>query len=247
MCMLAVHDRQQLRLDCPATVARVLTMTTRLQMEEQRAGKHTDLPDFIFSFFQKRVGIPTAVVEVCVPDILDVILSACWYQSTFVTQTSLGCCCSQLIVQCCKLFQPPSTSACSAACRSATCHLRMQHSTPINCAASPRADGVQSAVRAVQGVIRRRLLAVPGRAAWRREGGRLHPDRAAAGDIDHNLSIILRRLPANAISVSVGGQIAWPDLSCRCTAGRAGGAVCVHGQGQGRRRVRLRVQGAVRP
>lgn len=34
-------------------------------MEEQRAGKHTDLPDFIFSFFQKRVGIPTAVVEVC--------------------------------------------------------------------------------------------------------------------------------------------------------------------------------------
>ena len=33
-------------------------------MEEQRAGKHTDLPDFIFSFFQKRVGIPTAVVEV---------------------------------------------------------------------------------------------------------------------------------------------------------------------------------------
>ena len=33
-------------------------------MEEQRAGKQSDLPDFIFSHFQKRVGIPTAVVEV---------------------------------------------------------------------------------------------------------------------------------------------------------------------------------------
>ncbi len=37
------------------------------QMEEQRAGKHTELPDFIFSHFQKRVGIPSAVVEVTAP------------------------------------------------------------------------------------------------------------------------------------------------------------------------------------
>jgi hypothetical protein len=48
-----------------------LTLSTRMQMEEQRAGKHTDLPDFIFSFFQKRVGIPTAVVEVPLPDTRD--------------------------------------------------------------------------------------------------------------------------------------------------------------------------------
>jgi hypothetical protein len=41
-------------------------------MEKQRAGKHTDLPDFIlFSFFQKHVGIPTAVVEVLLPDVPD--------------------------------------------------------------------------------------------------------------------------------------------------------------------------------
>lgn len=37
---------------------------TLLQMEEQRAGKHTELPEFIFSHFQKRIGIPAAVVEV---------------------------------------------------------------------------------------------------------------------------------------------------------------------------------------
>lgn len=37
---------------------------TTLQMEEQRAGKHTGLPEFIFSHFQKRIGIPAAVVEV---------------------------------------------------------------------------------------------------------------------------------------------------------------------------------------
>jgi hypothetical protein len=41
-----------------------VTLGAHVQMEEQRAGKHTNLPDFIFSFFQKRVGIPTAVVEV---------------------------------------------------------------------------------------------------------------------------------------------------------------------------------------
>jgi hypothetical protein len=56
--------------------------------------------------------------------------------------------------------------------------------TPLSCPASSHADGVQPAVRAVQGFVRRRLLAVPGRAAGRREGGRLHPDRAAAGTLD---------------------------------------------------------------
>lgn len=66
-----INVKQQFRLEYPETVFSTPTMKIWLQMEEQRAGKHTDLPDFIFSFFQKRVGIPTAVVEVPLPDTRD--------------------------------------------------------------------------------------------------------------------------------------------------------------------------------
>lgn len=46
-----------------------------VQMEEQRAGKSTDLPDFIFSFFQKRIGIQSAVVEVTCRSLLSCAVS----------------------------------------------------------------------------------------------------------------------------------------------------------------------------
>ena len=58
------------------------------KMAETRAGKQTDLAEFMFNFFQKRVGISTAVIEVrqCVlaslmidlGDLLAQASSGCW-------------------------------------------------------------------------------------------------------------------------------------------------------------------------
>ena len=124
----------------------------RPQMEEQRAGKHTDLPDFIFSFFQKRVGIPTAVVEVRLPDALDGVLclhALAWPCHSYVTL--LGYCRHRFRLKCC------TSSSCLAALHAVLHAVQLQaHPHAVKSATQQpcmHADGVQPAIRPVQSVL----------------------------------------------------------------------------------------------
>ena len=44
------------------------------KMVEMRAGKHTDMAEFIFQHLQKRLGIVTAVIEVGLHDRISSLL-----------------------------------------------------------------------------------------------------------------------------------------------------------------------------
>ncbi len=64
--MLKVRNKQMSKRETEKMVKEIW----KDKMVEMRAGKHTDMAEFIFQHLQKRLGIVTAVIEVGLPSTL---------------------------------------------------------------------------------------------------------------------------------------------------------------------------------